>query len=373
MLYYIPYLVPCFCCLFWMVNLVCGWRQSPRTLRIATVAFGFMGVASFIRFVFLLDIYKEVNIQFVDIVEVFCVFGFLSCLALIFRTLTDATPLRWRDFLVFLPGLLLTALLMGIYFWIGREEISFLIRYTAHSYEDKIYPDALSRMYCILYIYVYKVMVILFVNALLIYAWKSLALYRAVYRFLFTLLLFALFLLTWDYLVFLKAYTLIAFSMCLWGCALYYLGYHLSRVEYRDEDPADERTPADRQVNEEDEAEAESWYRIKEKLHAVLLQLMDEDKLFLSPHLRLDELALKVNTNRTYLLRLIKEEYGCGFSEYMARKRVKYACDLIQSDRDLTLEQVAGESGFTHGTTFSRTFKQYTGMTFREWQKGGKE
>lgn len=363
MLHNILYLVPCFCCLFWVTTLSFEWKRNPLALKAGVGAFLFMGAASFIRFLFLQEVYMTQDMQFLDIVEAFCVFGFLSCLALLIRTLSDTDPLRWKDFGVFLPGLLFTVLCLVLYLWIGREEMATLIRDTIHSFNEKVYPDPLSRWYGILYIYGYKVLVLLFVNGLLVYGWRIMTRYRPVYRFLLTTLFFALFLLSWDFLVYLKADILIALSLCLWAAALYYLGYQLLQIKN-----AAEGLTKNKMYGEYD-AEAEAWQRIKEKLHPVFTHLIEEERVFLQPHLRLDELALKANTNRTYLTRLLNEEYGCGFSEYMARKRIEYACELIQNDRELSLEQVAAMSGFMHGATFSRTIKQYTGMTFREWQR----
>lgn len=364
MLHNILYLVPCFCCLFWITTLSFEWKRNGRALKAGIGAFLFMAVASFIRFLFLQESDVTQYSPFWDIVEVFCVFGFLSCLALLIRALSHGDRLGWKDFGVFLPGLLFSVLCLTVYLWIGRQEMAILIRDTVHSYEEKVYPDSLSRLYGVLYIYIYKVLVLLFVNGLLVYGWRIMTRHRFVFRFLLTTLFFALFLLTWDYLVFLKIYILIAFNMCLWGAALYYLGYQLLQIKNAAESPADDTVQSGA-----GDSEIEAWLRIKEKLHPAFTRLIGEEQVFLQPHLRLDELALKANTNRTYLSRLLNEEYGCGFSEFMARKRIEYACELIQNDRELSLEQVAAKSGFLHGATFSRTIKQYTGMTFREWQR----
>ena len=52
---------------------------------------------------------------------------------------------------------------------------------------------------------------------------------------------------------------------------------------------------------------------------------------------------------------------GCTVSEYINKKRVKYAAALIQSS-DLSMEAIAQKAGFSNVSYFSRTFKKLRGV-----------
>lgn len=117
------------------------------------------------------------------------------------------------------------------------------------------------------------------------------------------------------------------------------------------------------------EESAGSRYTKYEKILSEFEYLMNEKKIFRQKNLHREDVAIILHTNRTYITRLLHEEYQCSFSDYINRRRIEYALELIRRTQELSQEQLAEKCGFTHGSSFSRTFKQYMGMTFREWQK----
>lgn len=355
MFQYLAFLFPCLCGSFWIIPLLLRWKQNPVAVRTGAIALLLMVISSLIRAASLTEVYQEGGWYLWDIVEVFSTLTFFSCLILYSRTWTDnKASLGWKEYGVFLPGLLGAGLLLFIYFSVGENRMTPFIREVVHSY-NKSYPGLLERSYDILYFYIYKIVALLFANIAFVYAWirmvrRKMPRRNFALRFLFMAILFTAFIISWDYLAFVKAYTFMGIGMFLWGCSLYYFGFHLANSELP--------------VEQEEHTDEETWNKIKEKL----TQLMDE-KVFLQPDLRLEDLALRANTNRTYLARLLREEYGYGFPEYISRQRIAYACQLIQEQPNLTLEQLAEKTGYLYGSTFSRAFKQYTGVTFREWKK----
>lgn len=105
----------------------------------------------------------------------------------------------------------------------------------------------------------------------------------------------------------------------------------------------------------------------QEEIFLKINSLLEEDKIFLKKDLRLDEIAKPAQANRTYISILISEKYQYTFSELINRKRIEYAQNLVVKNPNLSQAQLAEETGFSHASSFSRTFKQYTGITFREW------
>lgn len=98
-------------------------------------------------------------------------------------------------------------------------------------------------------------------------------------------------------------------------------------------------------------------------------KLIEDDKIYLQNTLRADEVASSLRTNRTYLSRMIREEFQCTFSDYINGKRVEFAKKLMLSDSDMKQDELAEKSGFINAPSFSRTFKQIVKMTPKEWYR----
>ena len=86
-----------------------------------------------------------------------------------------------------------------------------------------------------------------------------------------------------------------------------------------------------------------------------------------------DSIKSSMKKNRTYISRLINQEYQCSFSDFINQKRIEFAQELIHTHPELTQEQIAEKVGFTHASSFSRAFKQQVGQTFREWYKNNQK
>lgn len=156
----------------------------------------------------------------------------------------------------------------------------------------------------------------------------------------------------------------------MWTGIFYYLGYDIYHIEYKVElsDHKSDITPINKNDDETD---------ISQKSHYKLLprfnQIIDEEKIFLQNNLHIENVAWMLKTNRTYISRLINQEYQCSFSDFINQKRIEFAQELIHTHPELTQEQIAEKVGFTHASSFSRTFKQQVGQTFREWYKNNQK
>ncbi len=75
-----------------------------------------------------------------------------------------------------------------------------------------------------------------------------------------------------------------------------------------------------------------------------------------------EELALAIGTNRQYLIEAIKERTGKTFNEYIYDYRIKYAYNLMVSDKTKKISEISVESGFLTRATFNRVFKETYGL-----------
>ena len=98
-------------------------------------------------------------------------------------------------------------------------------------------------------------------------------------------------------------------------------------------------------------------------------KVMEEDKLYLDPQLKLSDLANKLNTNRTYVYNSLKTSQNISFNDYVNTYRINYVLDNIHSspDKDICIEDLIYSSGFQSKTSFYRNFKKITGLTPKEY------
>lgn len=108
-------------------------------------------------------------------------------------------------------------------------------------------------------------------------------------------------------------------------------------------------------------------YALAMRIH----RLFEEECVFLDPHLRLSELAVRLGTNRTYLSQFFNKSCEQTFYDCVNKYRIDYAKHLLLTT-DYTLETVATQSGFNSLSTFRRAFQMnegYSPQTYRSVKK----
>jgi AraC-like DNA-binding protein len=106
-----------------------------------------------------------------------------------------------------------------------------------------------------------------------------------------------------------------------------------------------------------------------------LTDMMESEKVFLDRNLSLDELAKKLNTNRTYLSQCINDQYHSNFSNYINGYRIKEAQKIFMepTSKLLTIEAIAQNVGFNSKSSFNNAFKKFTGLTPSDFLSMGKQ
>ena len=92
-------------------------------------------------------------------------------------------------------------------------------------------------------------------------------------------------------------------------------------------------------------------------------KLVNDEKLFLYPNLKVSDLATRLHSNRNYIYHAINVEMGVSFSDYINGLRVDYAARLLETQPDLSITDVMIKSGFTSSSAFYRNFKKFKGIT----------
>ncbi len=107
---------------------------------------------------------------------------------------------------------------------------------------------------------------------------------------------------------------------------------------------------------------------IIDETKAKLLKKLDNfeaKKSYLSKHCSLNEVAKKLKTNTSYLSKLVNAHKGKSFTAYITDLRVNYAIKRLKEDkkfRSYTIDSIAQEIGFNRSESFSRAFKNKTGL-----------
>ena len=109
--------------------------------------------------------------------------------------------------------------------------------------------------------------------------------------------------------------------------------------------------------------EIDLWTRI--------VLLMDREEVWRDPDLSLVSLSRLCATNVTYLNRIIKENTGTSFKEFLNCRRVEAVAKLLQQDPDTDIQAAFFNAGFRSRTTAWRNFKDIMGVTPTEYRQKG--
>lgn len=101
----------------------------------------------------------------------------------------------------------------------------------------------------------------------------------------------------------------------------------------------------------------------------LLEALMKEKRPYLNPGLSLGELADLAKTPSHQLSKLINDQFGKNFFDYVNSHRIKSFQQRIENGdhHERTILSLALEAGFNSKTAFNRAFKKQTGLTPREY------
>lgn len=102
-------------------------------------------------------------------------------------------------------------------------------------------------------------------------------------------------------------------------------------------------------------------------LKECVINLFENERIYLNPHLRLSDVAVMANSNRTYVSRFFNDNNGKSFFEFVNEYRVKYAMTLLKTS-DEKLDVIAEQSGFNSRQSFHRVFSKMTGKTPEQYR-----
>ena len=109
----------------------------------------------------------------------------------------------------------------------------------------------------------------------------------------------------------------------------------------------------------------------KKELDGIWQSLSEYIDQNLDSKLTLSALAEKCFYNPSYFSRIFKEKFGVSLMEYITRKRLSLAIELLKTT-DLSSEQIGERVGFSDKNALYHAFSRYLNATPGEYRKGEK-
>lgn len=152
---------------------------------------------------------------------------------------------------------------------------------------------------------------------------------------------------------------------------LFLLGYAGHKQTFTIEDLMRDNTTAIQKNNPVPQTAEEKKNSI-EKLKEEIERVIEQEQMFLKQDLKINDVAMRLNTNRDYIYQAINVKMGLSFSEYINRLRINYAIQLMEKNPEMTSADIAFRSGFSSRASFYRNFKLYQNcppLTYRQQNK----
>lgn len=98
-------------------------------------------------------------------------------------------------------------------------------------------------------------------------------------------------------------------------------------------------------------------------------KLIKIEKPYLKHGVIVSDLSKQLNVRNRDLSTYIKNTYGISFNKWINILRIAYVKRLIEKNPTMPIDEVTERSGFSDKSNFSKSFKEITGNSFRNFKK----
>ena len=105
-------------------------------------------------------------------------------------------------------------------------------------------------------------------------------------------------------------------------------------------------------------------------IYGSLLQLMEEQRVYLNPEIKIADVAHTMAIPSHYLSQVINENYGQNFLDFINKYRIEEAKNILtdKNKGSLKMLAVALDAGFSNKVSFYKNFKKFTGVLPSEYR-----
>ncbi|MDR0976721.1 MAG: helix-turn-helix domain-containing protein [Prevotellaceae bacterium] len=106
-----------------------------------------------------------------------------------------------------------------------------------------------------------------------------------------------------------------------------------------------------------------------EELQHSILHYIEVEKVYLDATLSLKSFSHLLDTNTTYLSRVINKQFGCNLKSLLNGCRINYAKTLLAVPGTVNVSKVATACGFTSRSNFYKVVKEHEELTPTEFRQ----
>ncbi|AVM53471.1 helix-turn-helix protein [Bacteroides zoogleoformans] len=383
--------------LFWSVIFLKEYRTADPAKRLLTI---FMLICTLLHFSHAAYFNKSVQLfSFLESIYTFCTLAGYPLYYLYIRKLTDATPLRIRDYWVLLPALLISLTAAVLYIMMGNERVPFVescfYKHDASEVTHSAVAQAqYSRLLVMKIVYAIQLIPVCYFGSKRIVAFnKRVKNFYAnteektldpIRLLLIIFIIFTLLSGTANYIgrdFFIQESWMVIIPSVIFSTMIFAVAYVGFKQKFTAIDFChDEQTTA-----EKDEATTVAENIINNGrngsiakatnpeyllLGETIGRIIESQQLFRQKGLLITDVAKLAGSNRTYISTYLNQELNTSFSDFINNYRVEYAKSLLASkDPVYSIPEIFEMSGFTNEVSFYRIFKKHTGLTPKQWVK----
>lgn len=104
---------------------------------------------------------------------------------------------------------------------------------------------------------------------------------------------------------------------------------------------------------------------LKQKLRYKLIEYFETQKPWIRPDLSLEDVCINLQTNRSYVSKIINDDFHLNFYHFVNKYRIEEAKRMfaLTENNHLSIKGIAESSGFKSISTFNTAFKKFEGTT----------
>lgn len=401
MIYALVLLLPCAVCLIGATWLLCKREGNLLSKNLLIVGFLVSAVFFLCTARYISGPIRAETFMWWDIVDTFATMSVIPTMYLYFRSMIQEGAFTWKEYIWFVPTLIVGGGTAWLYAIMDKEEMIGFIQSAYIAVEVNDHYSGIYRLHQFIGVEIYYLSAFFKITGMGILAVWNLRKYnqrlcefysdvddksiyvnnRLLRSFLFAIPL-SLALIVPNIRFWQKNPVLTSLLFMAWAVVYFTLFYYGSQKRHTVDNFVQDLQQADleekcyynvaKEYKEPAQTKKEVSDRVispevHQRLVIHLLRLINEEKVYLQKDLRLDEVARLMFTNRAYVSKVIKEEFHCSFSDYINLQRINFSMELMCLSPNLTQDQIAERSGFVNAQSYSRTFKKMIGIPPKEW------
>jgi len=357
---------------FWAVVLLLSPGKKNPAKRFLGI---FMILAFGVYFSHAIFFQKQYSVYlYFDPVYLFSSLSVYPMYYLYIRLLTEKSNLELKNLIVLLPALVLGITSAIIYILMTPAErmdylLSFLFRIKKLETESNLFLFQKMIFICSRFVFLIQISLFLIWGRKLVLqyngrignfysdlesktiVWVNLLLYSFVATSVMSIIFNLL-----GRSLFLNSNFFLLIPSAIFSVLLFFIGFQGHMQNY---------TVIDLAEDEQDQPELSMKEYNQSQIRDRLIELFDENQIFKQRDLKITQVSLKLQTNRTYVSNLINTEFKCSFSEFVNNYRIAEAKKLLAdpTHQNYSLDYISEVSGFGSIHSFIRIFKEREGIT----------